>query len=239
MKNHPLVSVIIPVYNCEKYLAATLDSVFAQTYCPIEVIVVDDGSTDRSADIVLAYPEVRYFYQSNQGVAVARNMAISAAQGEYIAFLDADDSWKNDKLSVQIPYMVEHPNVGITATHVLNFLEPGTQVPHWFKPDRDLGETEKGYIPSTLVVRKTVFDRVGNFSIDYRAGEDTEWLCRAKDGKVSIVLIPQTLTLRRYHGSNLSWEMVSTISARRFKTLKESIARKSPRLRIPESQQIV
>ncbi len=231
MKNNPFVSVIIPVYNGEKFLAETLDSVFAQTYRPIEVIVVDDGSTDRSAEVIHTYPEVRYFHQSNQGVGVARNVGIAAAQGEFIAFLDADDYWKPDKLSIQIPYMIEHPDFGITTTHLLNFLEPETQTPAWLQPDRDLGETDQGYIPSTLVVRKIVFEQIGNFSIDYRAGEDTEWLCRAKDGDISIGIIPKTLTFRRYHGSNLSWEMAATIASRRFRTLKESIARKTRQTR--------
>ncbi|MDF5726195.1 MAG: glycosyltransferase family A protein [Rhizonema sp. PD37] len=89
MKNFPLVSVIIPAYNYAKYLAETLDSAFAQTYRPLEVIVMDDGSTDYTAEIVRAYPDVRYFYQENQGVSIARNVGIAAAEGEFIAFLDA------------------------------------------------------------------------------------------------------------------------------------------------------
>jgi glycosyltransferase involved in cell wall biosynthesis len=225
MKNLPLVSVVIPAYNYAKYLAKTLDSVFAQTYRPIEVIVVDDGSTDNTAEIVRAYPEVRYFYQSNQGVSVARNVGITAAQGEYIAFLDADDRWKPDKLSIQITYMLENPDIGITATKVFNFLETGTQMPSCFTPDRHLGETES-IIPSTLIVHKTVFSQIGAFSSEYRASEDLEWLSRAQDAQISIFTIAQTLTLRRLHGSNLSWEIASTVSSRRLRIFKESIARK-------------
>ena len=228
MKIHPLVSVIIPVYNCERYLTTALDSVFAQTYRPIEVIVVDDGSTDQSADIVRNYPEVRYFYQSNQGVSVARNVAIAAVQGqaEFIAFLDADDRWNSNKLSIQIAYMLEYPKIGITTTHALDFLETGTQTPSWFNLDRDLGETH-GMIPSTLVVRKTVFQQIGAFSPDYRASEDTEWFCRAKDGKIAIATLPDVLTQRRLHGANLSWEAAPTLSSRVLSIFKASIARKS------------
>jgi glycosyltransferase involved in cell wall biosynthesis len=226
MKNHPLVSVIIPVYNSEKYLAATLDSVFAQTYRPIEVIVVDDGSIDNSSNIVHDYPEVRYFHQSNQGVSVARNVAIAAAQGEFIAFLDADDLWKPDKLSIQIVYMLEHPNLGFTGTNALNFLEPDTQVPHWFQPDLDLGELTI-VIPSTLVVRKTVFSQIGNFSSVYRASEDIEWLWRAKDARIPTFTIPETLTFRRFHGANLSWAMEPTHKSRLLKIVRESISRQN------------
>ncbi|AFZ15633.1 glycosyl transferase family 2 (plasmid) [Crinalium epipsammum PCC 9333] len=224
MKNFPLVSVVIPAYNCAKFLPETLDSVFAQTYRPIEVIVVDDGSTDHTVEIVRAYPDVCYFYQENQGVSVARNVAIAAAQGEFIAFLDGDDIWKPDKLSIQITYMLDNPNVGITGTKALNFLESGTEVPTWFEPQRDLGEPTV-IIPSTLVVCKSVFTQIGDFSPTYRASEDTEWLCRAKDAQISIVTIPEILTLRRFHGSNLSWKMNSTRKYRMFKILKESIAR--------------
>jgi glycosyltransferase involved in cell wall biosynthesis len=226
IKDHPLVSVIIPTYNYEKYIAAALDSVFAQTYRPIEVIVVDDGSTDKSAEIISTYPEVRYFYQSNQGPAIARNVAISNANGEFIAFLDADDQWQPDKLSIQIAYMIDNPDIDMTTTKVLSFLESGTQVPSWFKPERELGETV-GLVPSTWVVRKPVFKQVGDFHPDYCASEDTEWLARAKDAQINLVMLPQTLTIRRLHGSNLTWQFISTSSSRMLRIFREAIARKS------------
>jgi len=226
METNPLVSVVVPTYNCAHYLAAALDSVLAQTYRPIEVIVVDDGSTDNTADVVCAYAEVRYLYQPNQGAAVARNIGIAAAQGEFIAFLDADDVWQPDKLSIQVAYMLQHPSVGITATNALHFLEPGTPVPSWLRPDRDLGE-KKSPIPSAMVVRKPVFSQIGMFSPDHVPSEDTEWLCRAKDDQISIVTLPEVLTLKRFHGANISWEMASTFASRGLRILKESIARKS------------
>ncbi|MEA5550657.1 glycosyltransferase family A protein [Anabaena cylindrica UHCC 0172] len=226
MNNLPLVTVIIPVYNYANYIAATLDSVFAQTYRPIEVIVVDDGSTDNSAEIMLGYPEVQYLYQSNQGVSVARNMAIAAAKGEFIAFLDADDLWKPDKLSLQIAYMLENPHIGITGTRAINFLESDTQLPPWLKDDPNW-EEDRVIIPSTMVVHKSVFSQVGNFSPDYRVSEDTEWQWRAKDAKIPMFKINEILTLRRFHGSNLSWEMAATHKPRMLKIIKDSIARQS------------
>lgn len=225
METRPLVSVIIPVYNRAHYLAASLNSVFAQTYRPIEVIVIDDGSTDSSAKVAKSYPEIQYFYQSNQGVSLARNAGISIASGDLIAFLDADDMWKSNKLDIQIPYMINHPMVGVTTTHVLNFLEPGTQIPSWFEADRHLGEKQVA-IPSTWVVRISVFHQVGTFSPNLPASEDVEWLCRAKDGNVLVAAIPEVLTLRRFHGANLSWEMASSCSTRRLQILHASIARK-------------
>jgi len=100
--SRPLVSVVIPVYNAEPFLREALDSVLAQDYEPFEVIVVDDGSTDGSGTIARSYPEVRYLRQENQGPAVARNAGIAAAQGEFLAFFDADDVMLPNKLSVQV-----------------------------------------------------------------------------------------------------------------------------------------
>lgn len=230
MEHSPLVTVIIPVYNYANYIAATLDSVFAQTYRPMEVIVVDDGSTDNSAEIVRGYPEVQYFYQSNQGVSVARNVAIAAAKGEFIAFLDADDLWKPEKLNVQIAYMLENPDIGITGTKAINFLESDTQLPPWLR-DNPHWEEEKVIIPSTMVVHKSVFSQIGDFSPHYRACEDTEWQQRAKDAKIPILKINEILTLRRFHGSNLSWEMKVTEKSRMFRIIKESMARQSRQIR--------
>src|ERR1044072_1619841 len=118
-----LVSVIIPVYNGGRYLRAALESVFAQTYRPIEVIVVDDGSADDSGLIAQSFPEVRHMRQQNQGVAAARNNAIAASRGEFLAFLDQDDLWTPEKLRLQIGYLLTHPELGYTLTQQKFFLD--------------------------------------------------------------------------------------------------------------------
>ena len=112
------VSVIIPSYNCEPFLAEAIESVFAQTYRPKEVIVVDDGSTDQTAAIARSYKEVQYIYQANQGPAIARNNGIATARGDFIAFIDHDDMWLPNKLEVQIEYLLEHPYVGLSICRV-------------------------------------------------------------------------------------------------------------------------
>src|SRR2546426_189289 len=107
------VSVVIPVYNGEQYLADAIQSVRDQTYQNVEVIVVDDGSTDGSADVAKKFGEaIRYVHQSNGGVGKARNTGIAAARGAYLAFLDQDDLWLPDKLAVQVAYLDSHPEVG-------------------------------------------------------------------------------------------------------------------------------
>ncbi|MBI4573499.1 MAG: glycosyltransferase family 2 protein, partial [candidate division NC10 bacterium] len=107
----PLVSVILPVYNGERFLAAAIASILAQDYQPIEVIVVDDGSTDGTAAIARSFQGVRYLYQPNQGPAFARNAGIAVARGAFIAFLDADDLMVPTRLSVQAGYLLAHPEI--------------------------------------------------------------------------------------------------------------------------------
>jgi glycosyltransferase involved in cell wall biosynthesis len=103
-----LISCIVPVYNGERYLGETLDSIFAQTYQPLEIIVVDDGSTDGTATVAASYGQrVRYLCQTNQGKAAARNRGFGAAQSEFIAFIDADDLWHPEKLTRQITRLHE------------------------------------------------------------------------------------------------------------------------------------
>lgn len=228
MKNLPLVTVIIPVYNGGKFLEEALQSVFDQTYQNMEIIVVDDGSTDNSADIAQRYPGVNYIYQENQGVSVARNTAITKAKGEFIAFLDSDDFWMPDKLSIQIEYMLRNPEFRITTTDKTNFLEPGTQLPNHLK-QIDNWETMEENIPSTMVVHHSVFKEIGNYSPDYRASEDIEWIWRATDASISIKKVEKNLVRRRLHGSNLSWVMVKDHKTNLMRILRESVARKQGR----------
>ena len=125
MKSKPLVSVIIPVYNREKYLAEAIESVLAQTYRPIEVIVVDDGSTDGSADIAKRFGSpVRYYFQPNSGAGAARNRGIAVARGSFLAFLDSDDLWVEDKLTHQMAAFERHSDVDIVSGHVRQFYSP-------------------------------------------------------------------------------------------------------------------
>ncbi|MEI6331191.1 MAG: glycosyltransferase family A protein [Pseudanabaena sp. ELA645] len=227
MQKQPLVSVIIPVYNREKFLAEAIDSVLAQTYRPIEIIVIDDGSTDKSGEIARSYAETKYIYQDNQGVSVARNIGVDAAQGEFLAFLDSDDMWLPNKLETQINYMLKHPEVNITGTEMKNFMESGTEIPSWFNFEEYVKVIEKTILFHTMVMRKAVFLQVGYFLPDFRSGEDTEWIWRARDFKVSIEQIPQVFTLRRLHGENLSWQTRLEQKTRLFQIMRQSVKRKT------------
>jgi glycosyltransferase involved in cell wall biosynthesis len=219
-----LVSVVIPVYNCERYVDEALRSVFIQEYDQMEVIVIDDGSTDRSADIIHSYQGARCIYQTNQGVSAARNAGIASSRGEFIAFLDADDVWMQDKLKIQMAFHLRHPEIGCSVGRCDTFLEPGSIMPSWLK-ERLLHEDEVGYFPSTLIARRDVFERVGVYDTNYRTGESADWFSRVKDAGIRIEILPYILLRKRVHEANLSHDVADT-RTNMMKILRESINRK-------------
>ena len=222
--NGPLVSIVVPVYNGERYLTSALQSIFKQDYRPFEVIVVDDGSVDDSAKTARSFQQIHYIYQSNQGAAAARNTGVAAAQGELIAFLDADDVWVPHKLGVQADYLLRHPEVGYVVAKGRNFLESRTNPPGWLTAE--LLMKEVSFLPSTLVVRKDIFYQVGEFDCSYVISEDTDWFFRARDAGVQGFVVPEMLLYRRIHDSNLSSQ--TQVSAREMllMTVRRSVGRR-------------
>jgi glycosyltransferase involved in cell wall biosynthesis len=199
----PLVSVVLPAYNRERYLEAALESALAQRYRPLEVVVVDDGSTDGTARVARAHREVRYLYQPNRGVAAARNAGIAASRGALIAFLDSDDLWAPEKLGVQVRFLSEHPDLGYCLTRMQTFLEPGCVLPAGVRP-QVLSRPGIGAVPSTLLVRREIFARVGAFDPSRRIGEDVDWFFRARDCAIPFAIVPDVLVRRRLHDTNLT-----------------------------------
>ena len=197
------VSAIIPVFNGELYLRAALESVFAQEHTPYEVIVVDDGSTDKTASIVSEFKDVLYVRQANQGVAAARNKGLDIAQGEFIAFLDQDDLWTPNKLAVQVQYFLDHPEIQYTLTHQQFFLEPGASIPTWFRKEL-LTDPHPGFVPSTLMARRSVFQKIGRFETNYSHASDSDWFFRASQAQLPTAVIPEVLLNRRIHRENES-----------------------------------
>jgi glycosyltransferase involved in cell wall biosynthesis len=222
-EEHPLVSVIIPVYNGARYLRAALESVFAQAYRAFEVIVVDDGSTDDSGAIAQSFADVRYLPQTNQGVAAARNHGIDAARGEFFAFLDQDDLWSPEKLQLQVEYLLSHPDVDYTLTQQKYFLDPGGSLPAWFRKDL-FDSVHTGWVLGTLVVRRTAFEKVGKFATGYAAANDSDWFFRAKAADLLMSVLPELLLLKRIHEANESARAKEVLSELR-KVVKSSLDR--------------
>lgn len=198
----PRVSVLIPAYNYGRFLPAALESVFAQTYSDYEVIVLDDGSTDDTAQIVAADPRVRYLYQEHAGISAARNRLLAEAQGEFAAFLDADDLWLPEKLALQVAQLDADPDCSVVFTAVENFsLQSRDEMP---ARELALADAVVQYALPTACMRMEVIRRIGAFSEKYTYGEDTEWLFRLRMAGIRISCLPQKLYLRRIHGENLS-----------------------------------
>lgn len=195
------VSVIVPVFNAEAYVAEALESVGAQTLQPHEVIVVDDGSTDGSAAVAERHG-VTLLRKENTGVADARNLAIERSTGDFVALLDADDVWLETKLSEQVQALREHPEAGY-ALGYHRYIFEGKRRAEWFKRTQ-ADEPEPSYCPSIWTIRREVMDRVGLFEPGRRVGEDIDWLARANDLGITSVMVPKVLLLRRIHDNNLT-----------------------------------
>lgn len=181
----PRVSVVIPTYNCERYLAQAVESVLSQNDCDYELLVIDDGSTDNTRSVLEPYSDrLGYIYQENQGVAAARNHGIKLAKGEFIAFLDSDDYFLSDKLAAQVARFDAEPNLGIvhsgwvrvdTDGQNLREIKPWEYIP---KLSLETWLKWKAVLPSAMMFRRHWLELVGGFDPRFPPAEDTEIVWR-------------------------------------------------------------
>ncbi|MCK5580787.1 MAG: glycosyltransferase [Candidatus Omnitrophica bacterium] len=216
-----LVSIVIPAYNCGEFIAETLESVLNQTYPRFEIIVVDDGSTDSTEGIVRGYVEkhpekVVYYRQENGGAAKTRNVGLSHAKGEYIAFLDGDDIFFPEKLEKTIAFLEQYHNYALVYTDMFLIDDEGHFLKHWLESKKyfDQGHIfinllkECFFIPSSVVIRKEILDQVGGFDENIRYTEDADlWLRIAKHHQIG--LIKEPLVKWRIHQGNTSKDIKS------------------------------
>lgn len=221
----PLVSVIIPVYNGEKFLGEALDSIWQQSYRPLEVIVVDDGSVDGSASIAQMNDKVRYIYQTNQGPSGARNRGVGQANGDLLAFLDHDDLWMPDKLASQVAYLQANPETDYVFCHMRFFLAEGMSWPA--SVNREHAASDPACIlPSALLVRREAFDRVGLFDKKYRYAEDVDWFFRAQEAGLKRYVLPEVLLHRRLGRENISLNNIQQTHDQLLRVMRSSLARR-------------
>mgnify|MGYP005748391139 CR=1 FL=1 len=214
----PLVSVIIPVYNGANYIAESIASILQQDYQALEVIVIDDGSTDTTAEIVqnIADPRVIYKCQQNSGSAVARNLGIRLARGDFIAFNDSDDLWAPHRLQQQVNYLLQHPDCQAVcgrfkSVDISYSLEDAKQEQYQTAPVEDPGKSGWMYLKLleiscfhiiTLLVRRQALLQV-SFNPDYRRGQDFDfWLQLAN--KVQIQQLDNLYAFYRQNQSSIS-----------------------------------
>jgi glycosyltransferase involved in cell wall biosynthesis len=202
MGTGPLVSVIIGAYNAERYLAEAIDSVLAQTHTHLELIVVDDGSTDSTAEVADAYgTPVRCIRQENGGMAASRNRAIPEVHGTYLSFLDADDRFPPHKLRSQLAVFEADPELDVVYGHVTEFLSPDldTDARALLRaPQHDVPWPT----PNLMLVKRDSFLRVGLFSTELRVGIGVDWHARANELGLKSAIPPIVVLERRLHAEN-------------------------------------
>ena len=226
----PKVSIIVPCYGVEQYLDECMDTLVNQTLREIEIILVDDGSTDNTKEIVEMYEGIHYIYQEHAGISKARNTAVKVARGKWIATLDSDDLWQERKLQKQVNYLRTHPDCRIIYTAVRNFTDV---------PEHSLNERQRElfhtfiswYLPSALIDAK-LFDEIGMFDESLACGEDTDWNLRLRFYKINMEhCIDEVLYFRRIHNSNISetqknmrnldfWRMATDAFRKTYKNTK-------------------
>ena len=206
----PLVSVIIPVYNGERYIVQAVESALRQTFTNLEIIVVDDGSTDRTQQVLQPYfDRIRYIYQENQGVAAARNIACQLAQGEFLAFLDADDYFLPSKLEKQLACFDHDPALDMVQTGWLMVDETGKYIfemkPWQQAPKLDLESfiIFKCVRPSAMMLRRKWWEKLGGFNDNFPLAEDLDFALRLALKGCKAVWLEEILTCYRQHNSNI------------------------------------
>jgi glycosyltransferase involved in cell wall biosynthesis len=234
----PIVSVIIPAWNAAAFVGKAIDSALAQSWTGREVIVVNDGSSDATADILASYgTRIRSITQPNGGLSNARNRGIRESHGEFIALLDADDWWLPDKLARQVDLLQRHPELGFCSTRARIVAPDGTETGDWACPQIDgtlLGTLflRNGAIPgsgSGVMIRRTVLDRVGLFDETLRSLEDIDlWMRLAAVAGYGCIDEPLTVIVKQPGSMSRNLEVMRTSALQ--------VMRKNRTLLLPEER---
>ena len=198
-----MISVVIPVHNGEAYLSEAIESVLNQTFPPSQILVIDEGSTDDTPVVAHAYAnKVRYVRQTQAGPGSARDLGIRLSQTEFIAFLDADDVWMPEKLSLQMRAFTEQPELGLVFCHMVQFRSPDLPADVAAQIQCDDAPQPSPLI-SCLLARRSAFEQVGLLRTDTLA-EFVDWYLRARDAGLRMRFVEEVLVRRRLHASNLT-----------------------------------
>jgi len=222
-EERPLVSVIIPVYNGEDFINEAVENVLSQKYPALEIIIINDGSTDGTEAIIDKLPvDIRYFTQDNSGPSAARNKGIRDASGEFITFLDADDLWPENNLNIMVDEMLRNPDMEVIrgyaqlmeinkASGCYDYLgNPKESFPHYI---------------GAAIYRKSAFEKVGLFDPLLRFGEDSDWFLRACEMKLNIKRLEETSLYVRRHGGNMT-EGRNMLELNVMKVFKKTLERR-------------
>lgn len=199
----PVISVIIPTFNCAHYLSEAINSVLAQTYPHLDIIVVDDGSTDDTQTVLSSFgDQLTGLSQNNQGIGGARNAGYARAHGEYIAYLDADDIYLPDKLSRQMACFEEDPLLECVQGHMVQFISPELGEDFSAIVEVDTGQPLAAPMASTTLIKRHALERVGPWSTELTLGTDLDWYARVQEKQVRCLMLEETVLARRIHRTN-------------------------------------
>jgi glycosyltransferase involved in cell wall biosynthesis len=200
-----LVSCIVPVFNGERFVADAVESLLAQTYSQREVIVVDDGSDDGTLGVLARFgDQIRVLRQANAGPSGARNHGMEESRGAFVAFLDADDIWVEDKLELQMAVFEAHPEIQLCSGHIKSFWVPELDHERRAFEDHPYHRERALLSPCTVLVRRELFQHLGGFDPDLRNAEDTDWFHRMLKAGIAYDTLPRLLVHRRQHTANLT-----------------------------------
>ncbi|MEE9190605.1 MAG: glycosyltransferase family A protein [Candidatus Neomarinimicrobiota bacterium] len=221
------ISVIIPVYNSARFIHDTINNILKQSMTPFEIIVIDDGSTDGSGELVkTTYPDIQYRYQNNQGPAAARNAGLKIARGNAIAFQDSDDLWPKNKLELQAAYLNQNPAVDIilgqTQVYVQRSNSSGEKIYVKFK------DPWPALMFHSALIRKGVFETAGFIDETFQYAEEVDWFLRAKEIGVDIRFIKETVLFYHRHQDNMS-KLIRSDKKYFITALKKSLSRRRAR----------
>jgi glycosyltransferase involved in cell wall biosynthesis len=212
--NDPLVTVIIPAFNRADYIDQTIGCVLEQSYPAVELIVIDDGSTDGTLEKVRAYGDrltlLTHPDHGNRGQSASINMGLLRAMGEFIAVLDSDDYWEPDKLEKQVVYLQQHPDVGLVYSNGYGVDSEGNRLYPIYR-EGHVEPNDPGLLlqdcyvssPSGWLVRKSVYDGVGRFEENYRSAQDHDMLIRIAE-QTNFAYMPDYLWYYRRHANSIS-----------------------------------
>jgi glycosyltransferase involved in cell wall biosynthesis len=206
--NSPVATCIIAVCNGEAYLHEAIDSLLAQSYPHVEIVVVDDGSTDGTPEVIARYGNrIRSLRQENLGVSTARNRGVAISTGQYLCFLDADDIYEPRKMALQAAALEGDPSLDLCDCFSSFFWTPEMPIEQREKDlrhDDPFWQNSLAAHISSWFFRRALWDRVGGFAPQLRYAEDQDWLSRARDLPIRRHTLPDVLSFRRMHTSNVT-----------------------------------
>jgi glycosyltransferase involved in cell wall biosynthesis len=218
-ETYPLISLILPVFNAERFIEETLNSIAAQEYPNLEIIVINDGSTDRSLEIIQSFPmKMRVISQENKGVYPSRNLALSIAKGEFIAFCDSDDILCKGHLKTLSEYLVANPEVEIVKSNLQRVIEKNGQLINEGNPHSEV------FSLAASLFRNYVFRRIGTFANDLVLAADADWHLRSVEAGLNIKQINFLSFYYRFHNTNITNDTAAVKSAR-LEVLRRKIIR--------------